>query len=167
MMRAVAASTNDVSLDLYLMGEGSGPRRELERLAAELGSRITIHPPVEQSELVGVLNQYDAGIHVLAPTCTNNKLALPNKFFDFVQARLAIVTGPTAAMVEVLEKYSLGTVTGGFEQEEITRTINELTPEKVREYKARADASAEALGAERQIPAWKASVNSIIVATGS
>lgn len=167
MMRAVAASSNDVSLDLYLMGEGTGPRRELEQLARELGDRITVLPPVSQTELVPTLNQYDVGIHILAPTCTNNALALPNKFFDFVQARLAMVTGPTEAMVEILREYSLGEVTESFEQAAITKVLDGLTPERVAEYKLSADRAAADLSGERQVQVWRREIDRLAARTSA
>ncbi len=161
MMRAVAAASIDVSLDLYLVGKGSDTYQQLERLAEELGDRVRILPPVTQAELVSTLNAYDVGIHVLAPTCTNNKLALPNKFFDFVQARLAMITGPTEAMVEILRERDLGIVSDGFGQEAVTAAINSLTSEAVTSFKQHADVAAEELGAERQIPVWRRSIDAI------
>lgn len=162
MMRAVAAAKNDLTLDLYLVGQGSETYAELEALANQLGDRIRILPPVPQAKLVSVLNEYDVGIHVLAPTCTNNKLALPNKFFDFVQARLAMITGPTEAMVEILEERNLGWVTEDFEEASVVETLEQLTPASVRSFKENAHAAAETLGAEQQVPIWLSSISKIL-----
>ena len=161
MMRAVAASENAVTLDLYLMGEGSPEHSKLVRLANELGERIRVHPAVPQQNLVSMLNGYDAGIHVLAPTCTNNRLALPNKFFDFVQARIAMVTGPTEAMAEILDEHELGVVTDSFDQDAIVRAIDSLTPESVARFKENAHLAAAELAGERQLPVWRRAIEAI------
>ncbi len=161
MMRAIADSHHGATLDLYLMGEGSHEYRKLAALADELGDRVQVHPGVSQTELISTLNQYDVGIHVLAPTSTNNRLALPNKLFDYVQARIAVVIGPTEAMVEVLNKHELGVVTEGFELESITRAVDELTTERVQRFKENADRGAKVLSSESQIPVWRAAIETI------
>ena len=158
MMEAVAASSADVTLDLYLTGVGSAYHRSLEELAARLGSRITLHPPVPQSELIETLNAYDVGIHVLPPTNTNNGLALPNKFFDYVQARLALVIGPTIDMEQLLRQYDLGVVADGFDTNTVTAALDGLTAEEVERWKRNADAAAPENSAESQLHVWEAAV---------
>ena len=54
------------------------------------------------------LNQFDIGIYILPPKNFNLINALPNKFFEFVQARLAIITSPNKEMKFLIEKYNLG-----------------------------------------------------------
>src|SRR5690606_34934887 len=93
MMEAVARSSANVSLDLFLTAETGAYAQTLRNLASELGDRVNIHPPKPYSELLQTLNNFDVGIHVLPSTNTNNILALPNKLFDYVQARLGIIVG--------------------------------------------------------------------------
>ncbi|WP_449277079.1 glycosyltransferase [Leucobacter sp. GX24907] len=161
MMRAVAASRN-ATLDLLLVGGGTAYYESLVALAEELGERIRILPPVRPDELVGVLNGYDAGLHVLPPTNTNNALALPNKFFDYVQARLALVIGPTASMADLLRQHDLGVVTDDFEVESLTRAIDSLTAEQVTRYKQHAHAVAEELSAEPQNAVWGRAIERLV-----
>lgn len=114
MMRAVARSSADVTLDLYLTGAGTEYHRSLEELSNELGERIRLHRPIARDQLVPTLNQYDVGVHLLPATATNNVLALPNKFFDFVQARLGVIVGPTKEMLSRVDEYDIGVVTEDF-----------------------------------------------------
>ncbi|MFV0433679.1 MAG: glycosyltransferase [Leucobacter sp.] len=167
MMRAAAASTADVTLDLYLTHEKSPYGEQLRALADELGERVTIHPPVAQAELVRTLNGYDVGIHVLPPTNTNNALALPNKFFDFVQARLGMVIGPTADMARLLEQYELGAVADDFDVAAVARVLDGLTVARVAEWKEHAEAAADELSAERQYGAWERGLAAITEAARS
>ncbi|WP_040504917.1 glycosyltransferase [Leucobacter chromiiresistens] len=162
IMRGVAAASNGATLDLYLVGEGTPYHVSLQQLAEELGPRVTLHPPVPHSQLLGTLNTYDVGIHVLPPTNTNNSLALPNKFFDYVQARLALLIGPTDSMVDLLNEFGLGIVTDGFEAEDISRSVNALDVEKVRNFKGRSHDAAEQLSSERQNEGWAAAVDTIV-----
>lgn len=157
-MEAVALSDADVTLDLYLTGAGSPYMRSLEQLAERLGNRVTVHPPVSQAELVPMLNSYDVGIHVLPRTNTNNALALPNKFFDYVQARLAMVIGPTADMKRLLNRYELGVVAEGYDVPQVVDALNSLTVDRVTEWKRNAVVAAPENCAEAQQAVWEAAV---------
>lgn len=162
IMRGVAAARNGATLDLYLIGEGTAYHAGLIALADELGDRVRVLPPVAQEDLLRTLNAYDVGIHVLPPTNTNNALALPNKFFDYIQARLALLIGPTASMAELLEEHELGVVSEGFEPEQITRAVEALDAAAVHGFKQRAHAAAEALSSERQNGPWAEAVAAIV-----
>lgn len=161
IMRAVAASPVDVTFDLYLTLAPAKERAEFVALAAELGERITVHDPVPQSILIETLNEHDLGIHVLQPVSANNIMALPNKFFDYVQARLGIIVGPSIEMERIVRQHGLGVVTDGFDERAIQKVIDALSPEAVYAYKQAADVAAGALSAERQVATWAHAVEDI------
>ncbi|WP_173922212.1 glycosyltransferase family 1 protein [Agromyces sp. Marseille-P2726] len=160
-MRAVAA-VPDLTLDLYLTHNNTSDREYLVELADSLGPRITVHEPVPQSELIETLNRYDVGIFVLPPTNENHVLALPNKFFDYVQARLAVVVGPTLEMARLTRDRGLGVVTETFDEPAIVAALSSLTVEQVDAFKRASDAAAEALSSENQVEVWAAAVDAIV-----
>ena len=162
IMRAVAASPADVSFDLYLTAAPAKERAEFVALADSLGDRITVHDPVPQSVLIETLNEYDLGIHILQPVSANNRMALPNKFFDYVQARLGVMIGPSVEMVRIVRDHELGVVTDSFDEGAIRRAIDALTPEAVDAYKRAADIAAEPLSAERQVEVWADAVADLV-----
>lgn len=162
IMRAVAGSSADVSLDLYLTYNPPEDREHLQKLAVELGARITIHEPVSQSELIDALHGYDVGIHVLPPTSENNALALPNKFFDFVQARLGIIVGPSIEMANIVRERELGIVTADFTEASILAAVDSLTDASVDEFKTNSHRHAEDLSAEAQVETWVTAVRAIV-----
>jgi len=162
MMRAAASSRSHVTLDLFLTGTSSPYYQELQNLAGELGDKVRILPPVPHQGLIERLNQYDVGVAFLPPTTTNIRLCLPNKFFDFVQARLAIVTGPTEAMQTLVDDNGLGVVSDGFEPEDLARAIDELTSEDVLTYKQNAHAAARKLSGEQQIAVWRQEIEAVL-----
>ena len=161
MMEAVAASSADVILDLYLTQQTSPYAQGLRDLAEQLGERVTVYPPVPQAELVRTLNAYDVGIHVLPPTNTNNALALPNKFFDYLQARLGMIIGPTADMARLLAQYDVGVVADSFDVDAVTRAIDSLDPAQVGEWKRNAHARAAEGSAERQEHVWREAIEAL------
>ena len=161
MMRAAASATSNVTLDLYLTGRGTPYHDSLRALADELGDRITLHDPVKQDDLVATLNQYDVGVHVLPPTVTNNALALPNKFFDFVQACLGVIVGPTKEMAERVRLFDIGEVMKSFSQEDLAATLSGLTPDLVARWKTNAQAAAHEVDVTSMLGVWKEAVDAI------
>ncbi len=85
-----------LTLDLILVPANDGGRylRTLHERAAG-SARIRFHEPVTPDELPAALNPYDLGVYCLPPANVNMEFALPNKLFDFVQARLGMVVGPS------------------------------------------------------------------------
>lgn len=167
MMRAVAASTADVTLTLHLMPNDPAYLERLRTLATELGPRIRLEPAVAQPDLIATLAQHDVGIHVLPATSTNHRLALPNKFFDFVQARLGVIVGPSPAMAGLVERGGFGAVANGFTAEDVTAVVDMLTPELVAEWKRAADRAADELSAEHQVGTWIRAIDALARRAGA
>ncbi|WP_029262002.1 MULTISPECIES: hypothetical protein [Microbacterium] len=160
MIQAVEASRADATLDLYLTPNHPDYLEELRALTAG-STRVRILDPVPYADLIRTINAYDVGIHLLPPTNFNNTWALPNKLFDYVQARLGVLIGPSPEMREYVERYGFGAVADGFGAADLTRTIDALTVEDVRGYKERAHASAHALGAQEQVQVWRRNLDAI------
>ena len=110
--------------------------------------RINIIPPVDMKDIVEKINKYDIGLFLLPPVNFNYEYALPNKFFEFIQARLAIAIGPSPEMNGIVKKYDLGIVSKNFEAVEMAETLNSLTSEKIYYYKMQADKSSHILSQE-------------------
>lgn len=139
------------TLDLYLIPANDGGKYLSQlRERAEGAENITFHSPVTPDELPSTLNQYDLGVYWIPPYNTNARLALPNKLFDFIQARLALAVGPTIEMVRVLEHYGNGVVSDSFEVADILTSLQALTPEGIQEMKQRSDEAAKELNFEHE-----------------
>jgi len=154
MVTAVQTADADVTLDLYLTANDPGYLEEL-RAQAVAGGRVTVHDPVPYAGLIELLNEYDMGIHLLPPVNFNNKWALPNKLFDFLQARMGVLIGPSPEMASYVTEYGFGAVAEGFAADDARRAIEALTPDMVDGYKRRAHEHAHALAGERQVDVWE------------
>jgi hypothetical protein len=99
-------------------------------------------PPVATDEIVPFISQYDMGIYLLEPNNFNNKHALPNKFFEFIQARLAIAIGPSPEMAKIVSNYKLGKVSPDFESQSLANTINSMGPDEIIGFKQNSDKAA-------------------------
>lgn len=137
------------SLDLYLVPAADGGRclRELKQLA-EGSERVRFHDPVPPDQLPATLNAYDVGVFSMPPININAEFALPNKFFDFVQARLAQAVGPSPEMARLVRELDLGVVAEDFTEQAFTAALSQLDPGRIRAGKAAAHAHARALSDE-------------------
>jgi hypothetical protein len=137
------------TLGLYLMPGGDGGRylQSLRNRAAG-DPRIVFHDPVPPATLPDVLNDYDVGVFWIPPTNPNARYSLPNKFFDFVQARLAIAVGPSVEMARLVHEYDLGVVSEGFTVEQCFASISELTTPAIEAAKRASDAASAELSFE-------------------
>lgn len=161
MIDAVAATTRPVTLDFYLTGSDEAYLASLrERAAAVPG--VTVHPGVPYTELLATMNRYDVGIYLLPPVNFNNEWALPNKFFDFVQARLALVFGPSKEMARIIRERGLGVVTQDFTAQSLAQALDALTPAEVDGYKRASHAAARDLSAEEQVRVWDDAVAALM-----
>ncbi len=165
LLEAVDRASSDVTLDLFLTPNDPGFLDELKERAASM-PRVTVHPPLPYPELIPTLNSFDVGVHVLPPTNFNNAWALPNKLFEFAQARLGVVVGPSPEMASYVNRLGFGAVTAGFDADDLTRVLDTLTPEAVVEWKRCADANARELSAETQLPVWKRAIDRIAASQG-
>lgn len=137
------------TLDLYLVPGGDrGAYLDALKTRARDCTRITFHDPVPPESLPDVLNGYDVGVFWIPPTHTNAKYTLPNKFFDFVQARLAIAVGPSIEMSRLVERYGLGTVSEGFGVEECAASLLALDATAIATAKAASAAASHDLSFE-------------------
>lgn len=151
MIDAVIDAGERFTLDLYLVpaNDGGAYHKQLVDHAAR-SPRITIHPPVAPGELPQTLNSYDVGIFWIPPFNTNARLTLPNKLFDFVQARLGVAVGPTIEMVQVIEEYGLGVVSDDFSHESMVATLQAMTPDAITSWKNASHKAAHELSFENE-----------------
>lgn len=148
MVEAMDLLGDGYELDLMLMPSQPRYLSQLEGLVRER-PRVRLIPPVGQREIVEACNAYDVGVYTLPPRNENLRLALPNKLFEFIQARLAIVVGPSPEMARVVREHDLGLVTRDFTPRSLAEALASLTPTKIAAYKRQSDLAAGRLNADQ------------------
>lgn len=111
--------------------------------------RVRILPPLKSHEIVDFIHHYDVGVFLIPPINFNYENTLPNKLFDFIQARLAIAIGPTPEMARLIHHHDLGVVSTEFTAESLANSIKNLTAEKILHYKSQSHLAAKELCAEK------------------
>lgn len=85
-------------------------RAHLEDLARSCGAshRIIFATPVPMVELVARANEFDIGIFAIPNHSEQNTYVLPNKFFEYVMAGLALCVSDLPEMTQLVGAYGLG-----------------------------------------------------------
>jgi glycosyltransferase involved in cell wall biosynthesis len=148
MVEAMDLLGDGYELDLMLVPSQPRYVARLTELVRDK-ARVRVIPPVGQRAIVSACNAYDVGVYALPPTNENLRLALPNKLFEFIQARLAVVVGPSPEMARVVREHDCGLVTSDFTPHSLAEALASLTPATVAEYKRHSDVAAGRLNAEQ------------------
>jgi glycosyltransferase involved in cell wall biosynthesis len=131
----------------------NGPAEMIDELRAYVEpqkDRIRIVPPVPMRELAKSINPYDVEVMFFPPVTENLMWTLPNKLYEAIQGRLALVTGPTLLMAQAVVEFGNGVVTEGWEPAQLAAAINGLTAERIVEMKKASDAAAAIANAEEE-----------------
>jgi hypothetical protein len=117
-------------LDLMLIKGNLKYWKFLNKLVSER-KNVNLLTPVSFSEIVPFTNNYDIGLFLCYPSNFNLKHALPNKFFEFIQARLLIAIGPSIEMKKIVDEYNIGIVADNFEPETLAKKLNSLNSDTI------------------------------------
>lgn len=127
-----------------------GFRTELSGLINRYGlhDRVAILPPVPMVDLIHAAADADIGLSSAPFLNRHNGAALPNKFFEYIQAGLALIVPATADMEQLVTAHDLGLALRDVSARVIAEAVNSLTPEAVTRYKANARRAAKFLNWE-------------------
>lgn len=132
------------SAELYL--RGYGPLEPILRAlikAEGLEDRVHVLPPADPSQLVQSLEGFDIGVVPYRATTLNNRLCLPNKVFEYLQAGVALAVSALPELERVVKEAAAGEVFDPEEPRDIARAINNLTRDvgRLHDLKVRAGAA--------------------------
>jgi hypothetical protein len=100
-----------------------------------IGKKIEFLDPVATLEISSFLNSFDIGLFILEPVNFNYAYALPNKFFEFIQGRLAIAIGPSHEMKKIVNEEEIGIVASSFDEVEMANLLNSLSKSDIMKMK--------------------------------
>ena len=150
------------SLDLYLMLAGKEDYLDWLKEKAKGNKRINFLPGMKPEEIPKIINQYDIGVFILPPTSFNYRFALPNKFFEFIQARLAVAIGPSPEMARIIKENNNGIIADNFEAKTMAGLLNQLSAEDIDKFKSRSDSIAWETSSEKNKEKMLAMINQLL-----
>ena len=136
------------SLDFMIVGGNSKYLRKLYGKGKK-NPRINFVKPVPMNEVTKTINKYDIGLYFLDPSSFNDRMALPNKLFEFIQGRLAVAIWPSPEMARIVRKHQCGVVSEDFTCESMAKILNQLSTNEIMKFKWQAHKAASELCAER------------------
>jgi glycosyltransferase involved in cell wall biosynthesis len=118
--------------EFHLTIRGPGNADSLVALASRVRragaeDRVRIEPPVPMTELVDRAVAFDVGLFALPAHSRHNRLALPNKLFEYIMAGLALCVSDLPEMARVVKQHGLGTCLASIEPAAIAAAVNSLT----------------------------------------
>lgn len=140
------------SLEFMLMEKDPGYLERLKREAqTKAPGKITFRAPVPPREIATTINAYDIGIHLIPPVNFNNAHALPNKFFEFIMAGLAVMIGPSPEMTRIVQHYNNGVVAADFTAKTLANHLNALTAGQINRMKRNSLEAAKVLNSDFEL----------------
>ena len=107
---------------LQIIGNGDIQDRLVQLVAdLRLESKVEFTGRVPMEELWAYTSKADIGISLEEKIGLNYEFALPNKLFDYIQARLPVVVSDLPELSAMVKKYAIGQI------------LSERTPEKLGE----------------------------------
>jgi glycosyltransferase involved in cell wall biosynthesis len=134
---------------LIIRGEGSpGYAESLRSLAARTGvtDRVHFEGPVPASQMIARAHtDADIGLHVPPGHSPQKRFSLPNKFFEYIAAGLALCVSDVPEMARLVREHDLGLLVPEATPDAIALAVNSLEAEDVDRYKQRSLEAAKTL----------------------
>lgn len=130
------------TFDLMLV-PNEGAYVDALRKRAQGAPHIRFLDPVPMPEIVPSIAAYDLGVFLLQPNTFNHRHCLPNKLFEFIQARLGVVVSPVPDMSAVVSQAGVGAVATEYTPEALAGGFRSLTISDINRFKKNADTAAK------------------------
>ncbi len=152
LIKTLALCDKRFDLNFILLNNDSKYIESLMDLSKSIApGRVKFHEPVISDKIVERISEYDIGFYLLEPNSFNNIAALPNKFFDFIAAGLAICIGPSPSMAKIIKQYGCGCIAPSFEPRIVADTLNKLTMDDILKMKEASRKASKYLNAEKEM----------------
>ena len=81
--------------------------------------RLFVHGSVPFERILEITSSADCGVSFMEDTCLSHRFALPNKLFEFIQARIAVIVSPTVDQARLVTDAGVGLVCNSFDVTDI------------------------------------------------
>jgi glycogen synthase len=102
-------------------GYGERLRAEIERRG--LGVRVDLLASVPLGDLLANTVEADVGVTLLQDTCENHRLALPNKLFEYIAARIPVIASAMPEIERLVGSYGIGWCVEPDDPDQLARAI--------------------------------------------
>lgn len=138
---------------LLFIGGGDVLQTLRKKVAEEkLSSKVFFIPKQPMKELIRFTSMADAGLTLDKNTNLNYKYSLPNKIFDYIQAKIPVLASDLTEVRLIVAKYNIGMITPEVTPVSIAETMNKMISDPLRfeEWKKNLNIAAEELCWEKE-----------------
>jgi hypothetical protein len=149
-IRAIRRLDDRFTLDLILFPTPLF-KIKIEFLARLLGvrKRINILPGVPLADLIPIVNKYDLSVIVLSGVIPGHLNSLPNKLFESIQAKVAIITGPNPSMARLVQENEIGLVMNSWSVDDCVLTLSQVSKRTIEVFKSNTMAASQTLSSQK------------------
>jgi len=154
-LESAIASVASWRPEFELVIRGPGPagyvaalREQVRRHGVE--QRVSIEDPVLYTEMIPQANRADVGYVVLENYSPQRTFSLPNKFFEYIMAGLALCVSALPEMARIVRAHDLGVLVPSTDPAQIAAAINSLSRERIEACKRQSLEVAKELCWERE-----------------
>jgi glycosyltransferase involved in cell wall biosynthesis len=122
--------------DMALIFMGYGSMEEQIKKFASKYENIFFMPSVAPDVVVNYTASADVGLTFIENNSLSYYYSLPNKFFEYIHADLAIVSWPLSEIKKIVEENNIGIITQDFTSEAIQTILEKLNKEEINIYKS-------------------------------
>jgi glycosyltransferase involved in cell wall biosynthesis len=140
-MITAAQRCPEVFLHLYILPTDRSYFEEIEELCRNTDN-VLIETPVAVERIIEEISQFDAGVIAIPPTSFNYENGLPNKLFQYIQARLPVISGPLAEIAEIVIDEGIGIVAEDFCEASIVVAYQKFIATGKKSFEAALDSAA-------------------------
>lgn len=133
---------------LVIRGAGDEKYIKFLRQLAEdegLKDRVTIEGPVPFDKIIPKANEADIGYFVHRDISPQKRFTLPNKFFEYIMAGVALCVSDLPEMRAIVSKYNCGLLVSDYDEQIIANVINSFDRESINRCKQASLRAAEEL----------------------
>jgi glycosyltransferase involved in cell wall biosynthesis len=112
---------------------------------ADVSHRVVFDESVPMTELVDRAAAFDVGLFALPGNSLQNVYVLPNKFFEYTMAGLALCVSDLPEMAHLLRRHELGELISAVSPEAIAQAVNRLERASIEQFRKNALVAAKEL----------------------
>lgn len=113
--------------EIVFRGVGAyGATLQQHAAARGVADRVQFMPPVPIDQLVATASACDIGLNPFVNVCRNTEFALPNKFFEYMMAGLAVASSNLIEMRRLTQQLGVGILFNSLAPAQIAGALNEF-----------------------------------------
>ncbi len=148
MIDVIALTDARFHLNFMLVGDPAYVNELKLYAERKAPGRVSFLEPVRPDKVVESISKFDVGIYLTPATIFQMLAMLPNKFFDYLAASLAVCFGPYPVMKALIEQYQCGLVCESFSPQEMADRLSRLSAEDIDQMKHNSYLAGEKLNSD-------------------